>query len=80
MRVIVAIFAIVGLAAICAWLLAWNNCVNLLPGHLEFDYFCGHNAPLQLVPLFFLLIALFAFLYGIVVRRWKARRSSSESA
>jgi hypothetical protein len=75
MRVIVAIFAAIGLAAICACLLAWNNCVNLLPCHRGFDYFCGHNAPLQLVPLFVILLALFAFLSWIVARRWKACRS-----
>jgi uncharacterized membrane protein YhaH (DUF805 family) len=76
MRVIVTAFGIIGLAAICAWLLAWNNCLNLLPGHSGFDYFCGHNALLQVVPLFFLLLVLFAFFSGIIVRRWKMRRSS----
>jgi hypothetical protein len=75
MRVILATLGIIGFSAICAWLLAWNNCLNLLPGHSGFDYFCGHNALLQVVPLFLLLLALFACLSGIVVRR-KTRRSS----
>jgi uncharacterized membrane protein YhaH (DUF805 family) len=76
MRVIVAALATIGLAAICAWLLAWNSCLNLLPGHSGFDYFCGHNALLQVVPLFFLLLVIFAFLSGIIVRRWKNSRST----
>jgi uncharacterized membrane protein YhaH (DUF805 family) len=78
MRVMVAALGIIGLAAICAWLLAWNNCLNLLPGHSGFDYFCGHNALLQVVPLFFLLLVLLAFFSGIIVRRWKTRRSSGK--
>jgi hypothetical protein len=65
MRVIVATLGIICLAAICAWLLAWNNCLNLLPGHRGFDYFCGHNALLQVVPLFFLLLVIFAVLSGM---------------
>lgn len=76
MRIIVATLTIILLAATCAWLLAWNNCINILPGRSAFDYFCGHNALLQIFPLFFLLLVVFASLSGLIVRRWRARRSS----
>jgi hypothetical protein len=69
--ILVALFNIL-LAAIGAWLLAWNNCVNLLPGHRAFDYFCGHNALIQILPLFFLLLVAFILLSGAIARRWKA--------
>jgi len=76
LRVIVAGCAIVVLAAVGAWFLAWNNCLNLLSEHREFVYFCGHNTMLQLVPLFFLLVVVLTLLLGISVSLWKARRSS----
>jgi ribose/xylose/arabinose/galactoside ABC-type transport system permease subunit len=79
MRVIVAALATIGSAGISAWLLAWNNCVNLLPGRPQFDVFCGHNVLLQLVPLFFLLLILFAIFAGIILRQLKRRRRESTS-
>jgi hypothetical protein len=75
-RAVGIVLATICSAALGAWLLAWNNCVNILPGRREFDYFCGHNAPLQLVPLFVLLLVLLIFVFGAIARRWKARRSS----
>lgn len=77
---VLVVLGTVALAAICAWFLAWNSCVNLLPGHRAFDFLCGHNAPLQIVPMFFLLLILFAFLSLIISRRWKVRRSPGANA
>ena len=77
MRVIVAILGVIGMAAVGAWLIAWNNCVNLMPAHPQIDYLCGHNIGLQLIPLFFLLSIVFAIFAGIVAHRLKKRRSSS---
>ena len=76
MGVIVAILGIIGLAAIGAWLLAWNNCLNVLRGP-QLDIFCGHNIPLQLIPLFFLLLVLFVIL-AVVILRLRPRRRAHE--
>lgn len=76
MRMLALVLVVILSAALGAWLLAWNNCVNLLPGRSEFDYFCGHNALLQILPLFLLLLVVFSLLAGAIARRWRARRSA----
>jgi hypothetical protein len=57
------------LSTICSWSLTWYSCVELLPGLRLFDFVCGHNSWLQMLPSFFLFATIFAILSALIGRR-----------
>jgi hypothetical protein len=72
MKMVFSTLLSIVLAGICAWFLALNTCLNLLNGFRAFDFLCGHNVLLQVLPLFVLFIVLFTVLSRILARRWSA--------
>jgi hypothetical protein len=56
------------LSAICSWALAWYSCVGPLSGMRLFDFVCGHNSWLQMLPSFFIFATIFAILGGVIRR------------
>jgi len=45
-----------------AYLLASNLCTSVLLGSHTFDFLCGHNLYLQLIPEFLIFLAMVLFL------------------
>ena len=70
MRLVVFTVLTIALAAACAWFSALGTCSNLLSGARAFDFFCGHNVLLQVIPLFVLFTVLFTVLSRVLARRW----------
>ena len=70
----VALGVIVG-AAICSWEPGVATCNHHLIGARAFDFVCGHNAPLQLVPSF----AIFLFLFTAIARILRRHTSKTKS-
>ena len=71
MKAAVIVLVLVFGAAICSWELAVGLCNHLLIGYQAFDFVCGHNAPLQLLPSFLLFLVVFS---GIARLVWRSGR------
>jgi hypothetical protein len=74
-RAVLFVLVVLVMSAVGAWIVAVSTCNHLLIGTRSFDFVCGHNAPLQLVPSFF----LFLIVFSLLAQRIKSRRISSGS-
>jgi hypothetical protein len=62
-------------SAVCSWELGVSLCNHVLVGRRAFDFVCGHNAPLQLLPSFLLFIVVFSSLARAM---WRRQRSGGQ--
>jgi hypothetical protein len=72
MRALVRVVVIIVLSGFCSWLLAWYSCTSLLLGLRVFDFVCGHNTWLQMLPSFILFAVIFSVL--VSAARGRIRR------
>ena len=64
-------------SAVCAWTVAVSLCNHLLLATRPFDFVCGHNAPLQLVPSFLLFLVVYSRLAWWIKGRGSSAGSKS---
>ena len=79
-KAVAIVLIVVVASAACAWNLAASLCNHLLIDTRPFDFVCGHNAPLQLIPSFLLFLAVFSRLIPYIWRRASEARSRSSGS
>jgi hypothetical protein len=73
MSLLIRIAVTIVLSGCCSWTLAWYSCTSSLPGLRLFDFVCGHNAWLQMLPSFFVFAVIFSLLIRAANKRLKSR-------
>lgn len=71
MPMFIRVVVIFVLSGCCSWVLAWYSCTSFLVGLRLFDFICGHNAWLQMLPSFFVFAVTFSLLIHAVSGRLK---------